>query len=166
MEKAIRHRRSIRSFEARQVSDEMVETILEAGRWAPSGLNNQPWRFAVIRDARLREELSGLTTYSAIIKSAALVIAVFYDTEAGYNRTKDIQAIGACIENMLLQICDLGLGGVWLGEILRSSDEVKKLTGAPDAYEFMAAIALGYPARAASTDPGRKPLSELVFFRG
>ena len=165
MRKTIKDRRSIRVFTAQEVDEKTIDKILDAGRWAPSGLNNQPWRFAVITEKGLKDELSGLTRYDAIIKSAYAVIAVFLDTAAGYERTKDLQAIGACIENMLLAITGLGLGGVWLGEILKSGDEVKRLTGAPDAYEFMAAIALGYPGGPPPRAPGRKDISELVFFR-
>jgi len=165
MQRTIRDRRSVRAFTPQTVQDETIDAILEAGQWAPSGLNNQPWRFAVITDKDLKNELSTLTRYDSIIKSAYAVIAVFFDTDAGYDRTKDLQAIGACIENMLLAITDLGLGGVWLGEILKSGDEVKRLTGAPDAYEFMAAIALGYPEGTPPRAPRRKSLTELVFFR-
>lgn len=165
VDKTIKQRRSIRTFSAAQIDDQAIDEILEAARWAPSGLNNQPWRFAVITDAGIRKELSVLTKYGAIIRSAYAVIAVFMDTAAGYDRTKDLQAIGACIENMLLEITALGLGGVWLGEILKSSAEVKQLTHAPDSYEFMAAIALGRPDGAPPKAPRRKPISELVFFR-
>lgn len=165
MEKTIKQRRSIRAFTDEKVDDQVLEAILEAGRWAPSGLNNQPWRFAVITDTDLKNRLSTLTKYGSIIRSAPAVIAVFMDTAVSYDRTKDLQAVGACIENMLLAVTDLGLGGVWLGEILRSSDEVKRLTLAPQSYEFMAAVALGHPKGEPSKATDRKPLSELVFFR-
>lgn len=145
--------------------DEIIDAVLDAGRWAPSGLNNQPWRFAVVREASLRERLSAYTVYSAILRSADVLIAVFCDASAGYDRTKDLQAMGACIQNMLLAIHDLGLGGVWIGEILRSGTEVKSLLGAPEAYEFMALIAFGYPDGKPPRAPLRRPLSELVFFR-
>ncbi|HQG31004.1 MAG TPA: nitroreductase [Deltaproteobacteria bacterium] len=165
MKDAIRSRRSIRKFSDQVVPDNLVDEILDAGRWAPSGLNNQPWRFAVIRDAGLKGEISGLTAYGSIVRSANVIIAVFFDTSSGYDRTKDLQAIGACIENMLLCIHEQGLGGVWLGEILKSGSEMKALLGAPDTYEFMAAIALGYSKGWPPRAPARKPLSELVFFR-
>jgi nitroreductase len=165
MLKTIKNRRSVRSYSGQAVPDELIEEILDAARWAPSGLNNQPWRFAVIQDKKIKDKLETLTQYSAIIESARVIIAVFLDTSASYDRTKDLQAIGACIENMLLAICDLGLGGVWLGEILKSSDEVKMLVEAPQEYEFMAAIALGYPDGKQLRAPTRKSLSDLVFFR-
>lgn len=165
MRDAIKGRRSIRKFTGQPVSDSMVDEILEAGRWAPSGMNNQPWRFAVIRDAGLRNEVGGLTAYGSIVRSADVVIAVFFDTSSGYDRTKDLQAIGACIENMLLAVHDQGLGGVWLGEILKSGAQMKTFLGAPEGYEFMAALAVGYPEGRPPRAPVRKPLSELVFFR-
>ncbi len=165
MKDAIKNRRSIRKFTGQAVPDNLIDEILDAGRWAPSGLNNQPWRFAVIRDAGLKDEISGLTAYGSIVRSADVVIAVFFDTSLGYDRTKDLQAIGACIENMLLAIHDQGLGGVWLGEILKSGAQMKALLGAPETCEFMAAIALGHPEGRPPRAPVRKPLFELVFFR-
>ncbi len=162
---AIPERRSIRRFAQKAVSGELVDRILDAGRWAPSGLNNQPWRFAVIRDKAVKEELASLTRYGSIIRSADVILAVFLDQDAGYDRTKDLQAIGACIQNMLLAIHDSGLGGVWLGEILKNGREVGSLLQAPDSCQFMAAIALGYPQGKAPEAPGRKSIAELVFSR-
>ncbi|MBU4341978.1 MAG: nitroreductase family protein, partial [Candidatus Altiarchaeota archaeon] len=46
----IKNRRSVREFLDKEVDDSLIEKILEAGRWAPSGLNNQPWRFVIVRD--------------------------------------------------------------------------------------------------------------------
>lgn len=161
----IRHRRSIRKFTDDPVPEEAVNAVLEAARWAPSGMNNQPWRFAVIRDESLKELLSGLTQCGPIIRSADVVIAVFLDTFSGYDRTKDLQSIGACIENILLAIEGLGLGGVWLGEIIKSGAQIRDLVGAPEPFEFMAAVAMGYPEGASPRAPARKPLSKLVFFR-
>ena len=76
-----------------------------------------------------------------------------------------LQSIGACIQNMLLAIHESGLGGVWLGEILKSGSEVKSLLQAPDAYEFMAAVAVGHPDGKPPRAPARRPVSELVFYR-
>lgn len=50
-------RRSIRKYLDKDVPDELLEKILEAARWAPSGENAQPWRFIIIRDKKKREIL-------------------------------------------------------------------------------------------------------------
>lgn len=143
---SIKSRRSIRSFEKQDVPDPLLREIIEAGTWAPSGLNNQPWKFAIIKSVKIRDTLAGLTKYGRIIRDAPACIAVFLDIDLSYDRTKDIQAIGACIQNMLLQIHALGLGAVWLGEIVKNGARVQEIVGAPRNVEFMALIALGYPA--------------------
>ena len=155
-------RRSVRNFTDRQISKEEINTILNAGRWAPSGLNNQPWRFIVVRDPETIGKLSECTHYSGIVAGAPLLIAAFLDTESSYNRTKDIQAIGASIQNMLLACCDLSLGAVWLGEILNQNEKVNSILHCPSKFELMAVLAIGEPAPGKRTST-RKPLSELVF---
>jgi nitroreductase len=142
----IRSRRSIRKFTADEVDDQMLDQIIEMGTWAPSGLNNQPWKFVIVRDHDLRTELSRQTKYAHIIKGAPVCIAVFLDNEQSYNRVKDIQAIGACIQNMLLSIHHLGLGAVWLGEILNNRESVEKILDVPESCELMAVVALGHPS--------------------
>ncbi|MGA8871659.1 MAG: nitroreductase family protein [Candidatus Acidiferrales bacterium] len=58
----VRSRRSVRSgfLKDKPVSDEQIETILEAARWAPSGGNSQPWEFIVIRDPETRDKITSL----------------------------------------------------------------------------------------------------------
>ena len=157
-------RRSIRKFTDEPVSDDVINKIIEAGTLAPSGLNNQPWRFAVVRDNELKTQISELTHYSKIVLGADVLIAVFLDITASYDRTKDCQAIGACIQNMLLYIHSAGLGAVWLGEILKNKDKVLELIQGPEDNELMAVIALGYPAETKGIGD-RKQLDEVVFFR-
>ena len=159
----IKTRRSIRKFTPDDVDDATIEKIIEMGTWAPSGLNNQPWRFVIIKDKSMKRELARLTKYSHIIEGAPACIAVFLDNGASYDRVKDIQAIGACLQNMLLAIHAMGLGGVWLGEILKRREEVEKLLEVPEPYELMAVVAFGRPAQDAPSGK-RKPLSEVILF--
>lgn len=155
-------RRSIRKFRSEEVKEEDIKTILEAGRWAPSGLNNQPWKFVVIKDKESMKELASCTHYSNIILSAPLLIAVYLDLDTMYNRTKDIQGIGASIQNMLLACCDLGLGAVWLGEILNSSNKVNLILNCPDTVELMAVLAIGKPADSGKNST-RKDLNDIAY---
>ncbi len=157
----IRTRRSVREFTDQQVSDGQIEQILEAGRWAPSGLNNQPWRFAVIRNASLKEQVADCTSYRKTMNEANVLIGVFLDTNTVYDRTKDVQAIGACIQNMLLAIHDLGLGACWMGEILNRCSEVERLLGVPETHELMVVLAVGHP-KARERSSSRKSLDELI----
>jgi nitroreductase len=154
-------RRSIRHYTARHVEREHVMEIINAGRWAPSGLNNQPWRFVIVRDGEIRRDLAGLTKYQGIIEEAPVCIAVFVDRGAMYHEVKDHQAMGACTQNMLLAAHALGLGAVWLGEILKNADRVRTLLGLPEELELMAVVALGYPSGVGGK-PHRKEISEIL----
>jgi len=161
---AIRRRRSVRQFTREAVSEEVVNQVLESGSWAPSGKNNQPWKFAVIRDRVLKESLASLTRSGSIIREADVCIAIFLDQSRVYDRTKDVQAVGACIQNMLLTIHSMGLGGVWLGEILKNKEKVKELLNGDENLELMAVVAFGRPAERL-TDGERDPLEKNVFLR-
>ncbi len=161
---AIRKRRSVRQFSREAVSDEVVNEVLESGSWAPSGKNNQPWKFAVIRDRVLKESLASLTHSGSIIRDAAVCIAIFLDHSRVYDRTKDVQAVGACIQNMLLTIHSLGLGGVWLGEILKNKEKVKELLNGGEHLELTAVVAFGQRAKGL-TGGERDPLEKNVFLR-
>lgn len=158
----ILNRRSVREFTDKPVSKGDINVILNAGHWAPSGLNNQPWRFIVIRNRETIQKLSECTHYSGIVAGAPLLIATFLDNETSYNRTKDIEAIGAAIQNMLLTCCELGLGGVWLGEILNQKEKVNSILECPSYLELMSALAIGEPVPKERTST-RKALSEIVF---
>ncbi len=160
----IKSRHSIRRYSQRQVDDDLLEQILEAGRWAPSGQNNQPWRFVVVRSESVRGELAGMTKYGKIIERAPVSICTFMHKPSMYNQIKDVQGIGACLENMLLMAHGLGLGAVWLGEILKNADQVSRAVGLNEDYELMAVVALGWP----EGDPkqtARMDMDELVVGR-
>jgi len=161
--KAIHTRRSVREYTDKIPTDDEIKYVLEAGVWAPSGLNNQPWRFIVVRNEKTRAELSELTHYKRTVLSAPVLIAVFLDSEASYDRTKDLMAVGACNQNMLLAAHSLGLGAVWLGEILKRKEDVNKLLDAPGSWELAAVIALGYPTQK-NRSSTRHPLGEMVCF--
>jgi nitroreductase len=156
----IKKRRSIRKNKMVMPDDEDIQKMLEAGRWAPSGLNNQPWRFMVVRDGDTKKRISAFTKYGPVIRKAPLLIVVCMDTAISYNRDKDMMAIGACIENMLLEAHSLGLGACWLGEILNKKEDLAEFLDLDDDLEIMAVITVGYPDEEVKP-PGRTPLSRL-----
>ncbi len=157
--RAIKERRSIRSFKIDPVEPEMIEAILEAARWAPSGKNTQPWRLVVVESREKREQLGRLVTQMDMIRTAPVTIAVLLDTQAGYDRTKDVQAIGACAQNILLAAHSLGLGACWIGRV--RDEQVERVLEAKEHEELMMLIPIGYPKE--SPPPrDRKPLAELV----
>ncbi len=158
---AIRKRRSIREYTDEPVDRQVLHAIVEAGIWAPSGLNNQPWRFVVITDPDIRARLAEQTHYHHIVRAAPACIAVYLDVEAMYDDVKDHQAAGACIENMLLAAEAYGLGAVWLGQILKNKAKVNAILGLDDRYDLMAVIAIGHPAHRNQRST-RHPLEHFI----
>ena len=158
---AIMERRSIRHFLDAPVDRKLIMEALHAASWAPSGLNNQPWRFALVWDQELKEQLAGLTRYSSTLRSAGVLVLVFLERESSYDYVKDCQAIGASIQNLLLTVHAQGMGAVWIGEILKNKEKIPKLLDLPERLELMAVIAVGHPAHRNQTSH-RRPLEELI----
>ena len=82
-----------------------------------------------------------------------------------FNREKDLMALGASIQNILLAAVALGLGACWLGEILNRKEEINRLLRWDRDLEMVAALAVGYPGK----KPGkgrRRPLRQLLLPMG
>ena len=158
---AIYQRRSIREYTDQPVQAQQLREIIRAGIWAPSGLNNQPWRFVTITNSDLRAQISKQTHYSHIVEASRALIAVYLDKEAMYDDVKDHQAAGACIQNMLLAAEALGLGAVWLGQILKNKKQVNKILDLDEHYDLMAVLAIGYPLHRKQKS-SRKDLNEFI----
>lgn len=158
---AIKGRRSVRVFTDKDVDIETVLKIIEAGSYAPSGHNNQPWSFSIIKDKFFKDEVSKLTAYKKIIDSANVLIVVFLDKKHSYDRDKDLMAIGACIQNMMLFAHSINVGSVWLGEILKNKEKLRQMLEVSEEKEVMAVIALGYYTKKPAF-PGRRTVEELI----
>ncbi|MGB9762203.1 MAG: nitroreductase family protein [Caldimicrobium sp.] len=159
---AIHGRRSVRKYLPEKPKREDILKILEAGIWAPSGHNNQPWRFVIIWSEEIKEKLSKLTIYKELVRRAPVLIGVFLEKKAMYHQIKDHQSAGACLQNMMLAAYALGLGTCWLGEILKNEDKVKEILGLPpQEYEMVALLSVGY-SDDKSKRAERNPLSTFI----
>lgn len=158
---AIYQRRSIRQYKAADVDCSTLHEIIRAGIQAPSGLNNQPWRFVIIKEKEVRHKLAEQTHYKHIVRGAPALITVLLDKESMYDHTKDCQAAGACIQNMLLAVESFGLGAVWLGQILKNKEKVVEILGLTAPLELMAVIAIGLPT-GHNQRSTRKPLDTFI----
>ncbi|MHA1196960.1 MAG: nitroreductase family protein [Promethearchaeota archaeon] len=149
----IKSRKSIRNFEYKKLKDEVIIELLECGRWAPSGNNNQPWFVCVVTHPTVKRLLAEQTKYSQPIIEASVVFVVFLDKERCYDRTKDLQSIGAFAENILLGAHSMGLGGVWIGEILNNKEKINEIFKlSVEKYELMYVLAIGAIAAVTEED--------------
>ncbi|TFG59696.1 MAG: nitroreductase, partial [Spirochaetales bacterium] len=80
---AIETRRSIRKFKPDDVSDEIIFQLLDSARLAPSGCNSQPWRFKIVRDPEIKEQLYSAAHKQLFVKEAPVIIVCCLDIE-GY----------------------------------------------------------------------------------
>ncbi len=144
---AIFTRRSIRSFQAREVEPHKVEKLLKAAMQAPSAGNQQPWEFLVIQKRNTLKQLAGMSPYAGPIGRAALAIVVLGNTERMRFAENWQQDLGAATENILLEAVAQGLGGVWLG-VHPASERVEAICtqfSLPQNCKPFAVVALGYP---------------------
>ncbi len=145
---AIFERSSIRRFDDREVEEEKIEKILRAGMAAPSGGNQQPWEFVVVRDKETINRLSKSSPYAGSAANATVVIVPCFRTKGLlYPELTDMD-MSACVENMLVEITAQNLGGVWLSiapykERMRNADEI---LGIGSDIRSFALIPVGYPA--------------------
>ena len=159
----IGQRRSVRSFTKVQIERDKIDAILEAGTLAPSGKKGQPWRFFVVqREKDLLRRIAEQTVYQAWVSEADCLILVFLDREKSYHEIKDAQAVGACMENMLLAAEELGIGACWNGEILRNAEQVRSMCSLAERYQLMALLVLGYAKEKPQERTPRLPLSEVI----
>jgi len=151
-------RRSIRSYEKKEVPDEVLSKILEAGRQAPSASNVQPWHFIVLTDCEIKENLSHGRWNTFVKDSAFTVVGCAYVGDSYGQKWSTIDTTIA-LENMVIAAWALGVGSCWIGDF--KEEEVKKLLNIPDDWKVIALISFGYPAE----QPGsrrKKPLTEIV----
>ena len=140
----IKSRKSVRNFIFEKIDNSVIKDILECGRWAPSANNRQPWKVCVVIHPTVKRMLADLSGYGGIIESAYVDFVIFLDLEKVGERVKDVQSIGAFIQNILLALHAKGLGGVWIGEILKNKEKVNEIFKlSEEKYELMAVIAAG-----------------------
>lgn len=144
---AIKTRQSIRRFTSQPVGEDMVATMLCCGMYAPSAKNKRPVHFIVIRDRAVLMKLALLNPQASMLEHAAGAILVCGDKNLEGIKEFLYADCAAAVQNILLGIHGLGLGGVWCG--VASNSDWRKLiidfTGLPVKLEPFAVIAYGWP---------------------
>ena len=145
MENVIFTRRSIRRFDPTPVEPEKVGRIIRAGMQAPSAHNRQPWEFLVLTDKDKRDAVSKMSPYSGMCAFAPVVIIVIGNPDEMTEKFLP-QDLGACTENILLQIAQEGLGGCWMGFYpdMDRVQTIKDYFNLPENTVPFSVIALGY----------------------
>ena len=141
-------RKSVRSYTDEPVSPEQVETLLKAAMAAPSGMNNQPWRFVVVTRPELKEKLA--VGFNRMIAKAPVAIVICGKTtnKLGLPNKNWTADCAAATENLLLAAEDMGLGAVWTACYPyedRMEPAIAAL-GLPDGVTPYSIVPVGHPA--------------------
>ena len=175
----IRERWSPRAFSSAPVSRESLNVLLEAARWAPSSMNEQPWRFVV---ANLADDPEGHTRIASTLVPfnaawalrAPVLMMVAAKTAFTHNGAANHSALydaGQAVALLSMQATAYGLALHQMGGFDRAG--ARLALGIPDGYEPIVALALGYPGDAADLGPelraretaprARRPLADWVY---
>jgi nitroreductase len=143
----------------------MIEQLLEAGRWAPSASNRQPWAFIVVRDRALIEQAAQHAVYFfnrwAHVAEAPLLLVLLGHRKSRIYRRFMHEDVGLAGSQIMLQAAALGLGTCWIGGLDPKS--LSDLLNVPPEWEIVGLLTVGFPAK----DPPpskRRPLADLVHY--
>lgn len=170
---AILHRRSVRKYKSDEITDNLLDQVLEAARWAPSWGNSQCWEFIIVKDKEIKAKLKDTLTPNnpardAVIQSPIVIVACAKRGLAGYKKCEPITDKGdwfmfdvaLALHNITLVAHSLGLGTVHIGAF--DAKKVKEIIGVPDGVEVVELMPIGYPDEQPDPKP-RKELSNFVY---
>jgi nitroreductase len=135
----IRKRRDIRSYIKKDVPDDTIKKIIEAGRLAPSAMNSQPWHFIVIKNKLMLKELGAYCLSGRFIVDSSFAVVVVTDP---LNKWHEIDG-GRAVQNMALAGWNEGVGCCWIGAIDR--ERVKEKLNITKNLHVLTILPFGYP---------------------
>jgi nitroreductase len=155
----IRTQRATRQYSQQAVSEEDIQTILNAGRRAQSSRNKQPWYFIVVSDRERLQRLSESGEHAGHVARAAFAIALVTSNTGAADFD-----LGQAAAYLQLTAWDLGIGSciTWM----HHEEKAKEVLNVPADLNFHVVLSFGYPAPQENPQPpkkgGRKPLDEVV----
>ena len=153
----ILERRSVRKYKPEAIPEDDLQTVLEAGRQAPSAANRQPWHFVVVKDAAQKRKLAEACSGQSWMAEAAVIVAGV--GKPGVNEKWYPVDVAIAMENMILAAAALGYGTCWIGAF--DPKLVESVLGIPDELEVVALTPVGVPADQPEPRP-RQPMSEFA----
>ena len=160
---AIRTKRAIRKFQNKPLPEDVIHTILNAGRRSQSSKNEQAWQFIAIRERSTLEALSKCGTYAGHLAGAALAVAILTPYPTG--KFQIMFDAGQAAAFMQLAAWELGVGSVPAS--IYEEEKAREILGLPPEWHLRIALSFGYPLEeeklsAAPKKGGRRPLEEIV----
>jgi len=157
-------RRSIRRYEKRDIPEEVLKQIFEAGRQAPSAVNKQPIHFIVVKDDETKKGFSSVRHalwFNRFIEDAPVVIVGCADVNSLLTGKWAIVDAAIAMQNMVIAAWALGVGSCWIGAF--DEEKVMELLKIPDKWKVVALVTLGYPAEKPK-QRSKKAIEEMFSF--
>jgi nitroreductase len=169
----IKTRRTVRNLKSDPISEEQLNTILEAVRWTPSWANMQPWEVIVVKDQAMKKRLAetlpkGNPALKAMLNAPVVLVLCGIKGKSGYYRGEVstdkgdwfMYDVGAATYSASLAAYDLGLGSVIVG--LFDAPKAEEILDVPEDRAVVVFLPVGVPEKIPSA-PKRKELNEFVF---
>lgn len=181
--KVIKSRRSVRYYKQEQISQKELDLIIEAGVYAPTASNNQPWHFTIIQDQEVlkyinkkSKELMANSKVEMARKAASnpnyqptynaptlIIVSCKKDSASAFGR----EDCAAATQNMLIAAESMNIGSVWLGivESLINQEEESIKFGIPEGYKPCYCVALGYKAKKTEQIAPKRNMDVINYIR-
>lgn len=162
----IKSRASVRSYKPDEISDNVLDEVLDAAIHAPSAGNVQDWEFVVVRNQDTKGRLAEAAYAQAFIAQAPIIIVVCSNlrtiSTAYGERGKSLYSVqdtSTAAQNLMLAAWEKGIGTCWIGSF--NDEKAREILVLPKHVKPMAIIPLGYPASAPRRTK-RRELGEVV----
>jgi nitroreductase len=152
---AVRTVLAVREYQDREIPEDVLHRIVDAGRLTASARNAQPWHFVVVRKREGLRKLGSLVRTGGYTANAAAAIVV-----ACEKNPYAMSDASRAIQSMILAAWADGVGSNWTG--FGGIEGVRKELGIPDDLDVLAVMPLGYPKRMVIGKKKRKPFDEMV----
>ena len=157
----VQKRFSCRAYLDKPVEQEKLDLIFEAARQAPSAKNLQDWRFVVVTDKKIKQQVAGCTNHGDSFGQAGAIIAacsVCKDTMKCGQLIAPID-VSIALEHIALMATELGLATCWIGSF--DAGKVKEVLEIPKEVAIIELMALGYPDKSCRQTT-REPMKNIV----
>jgi nitroreductase len=145
----MRESHSVRSFQQKDIPEPTLTRILEAGCWAPSAGNVQPWYFFVVKNKEVKQRVAEACFEQHQIEDSPISIVILADPARSNERYGErgaqlycLQDTAAAVENMILAAYGLGIATCWVGAF--DEIRVQEAVEAPPRLRAVAILCLGY----------------------
>jgi len=166
LDKCIQERRSVRKYNKKKVSWELISEIMESGEHAPCAGGIQNYYFIVVKSNKTKEAISRACSQLWMLDAPYFIVVCndknkmkkFYEQEGGHYA---IQNCAVVAQTMLLKAHSLGLSSCWVGSY--DDIQLQRILKLPDHVNVESILVFGY-SDSKSKEPRRFPLDRMTYF--